>query len=214
MEDRSETKRMSLWGFIPLCLLSAAVGLFVFGFLGAALSNSDGLIVTMMLLGIITPVVVLIIRRKRPSRANAEKDGTLVPNAATVPQETSLNSTSGHRLDTMLLTLKSPRIWGLAIVGGIIFGVWNYISSGNNLGLQLIADRGGMLANGISILNTRSTPIKILDISVNGREDCYSYPPGREKELKEGDRDGLITRCEVMRVIVKTDRGTATFNFK
>jgi hypothetical protein len=80
------------------------------------------------------------------------------------------------------------------------------------LGLKIEVNEGRYL-NGIIIANVRQSPIRILDISVNSRPDCYSFTQ-QNTELKMGDQTFAIARCDVIQVIVKTDRGSATYNFR
>src|SRR4249920_2737907 len=63
MTQRSFVARMPLWGFVPLCLLSSAVGLFVLGFVAAIISNSA--ITGGMIAGLVLPPIGLVWLRKK-----------------------------------------------------------------------------------------------------------------------------------------------------
>lgn len=210
---------MSLWAFIPLCMFVTVAGGFILGCVGAALSNSEGFITSMMLLGLVAPPVTLIYRRSksRPTVREPISPSAAVPTAEAeepIPAPAPKAPTSPP-VATNPGDITTKKILVFAGFCGIVLFAWFSSSSQDNLGLEVIADRGPTaFAKGVSILNASSTPITILDISVNGRDDCYHRSPELKKTLKQGDRDGFLTHCEVLRLDVKTDRGTATFSFK
>jgi hypothetical protein len=220
MKEGLGIARLPFLAFILLCLVSSAFGFIFLGVLGAAISEllgrSDSLITLLALIGLIVPVIFLVLMRRRQLRGST-KTAESVRALDSSPLQSS--NAEAERLTQIrddltgpLRQLKSGKLWAAAIVGAIIT-IWAYISSNHNLlGLEVVTER-----NFVVITNKDSTPIKILDWSINGRKECSLNPDDLQKqfpkELKMGDQMMWPADCEVVRVDVRTNKGSASFSF-
>ena len=81
----------------------------------------------------------------------------------------------------------------------------------------------------IEIVNVGTSPTKISKLTVNNRDDCpvSYYPPYREfkglghnpvqkfnyEELKVGETMKVMGECNMVRIGITADKGTATYTF-
>lgn len=124
---------------------------------------------------------------------------------------------------------KRWRLRYLVIIGAIILAALLGITAAYrfddpSLGLEVKADRDpvGGVGAGATITNVGNNAIHVIDVTINDRDDCKPKPltgalGGERNEialLKVGDTLGLITRCGIVRMTIKTDRGSAEYSFR
>lgn len=105
---------------------------------------------------------------------------------------------------------------GLLIAAGILVAIFIAVlvlvaGSANDLGLKLQVDPVGQLW----IWNTGSGPVNILDLTINDRPECFTLGMGNQipQTLRVGDHGLWWSGCGIVRVNVRTDRGSETYTF-
>ena len=200
MNEKSRITRLPLWAFILLCLVSSVVGFVILGVLAAATAMPDSIIALALLVGIVLPPIVLSLKRRTK------------PNGSDKAAQSS-----DHDSSRPLAFLKSRKVWIALLLGGLAMGLWDYYSpKRGSLGLELRADKGEAI-NGLYITNIAKTPIRILDVTINDRNDCTAfgvYGKFQEREFGMGDRTTVVSKCEILNATIKTNKGSATFSFK
>jgi hypothetical protein len=103
----------------------------------------------------------------------------------------------------------------IAVVVVVVFFVLSkYDNDSSSLELQL--------SNGLlTIRNVGTRPIRLLDVTVNERNECKPYlggllglgGPFEPKELKVGDWVMLSSSCSIVRTTVRTEAGSSTYSF-
>lgn len=192
MNNESCLRRMPNWAFLLTCIIASGVGLIGFAVLGAAISDlaktSSSVIVVLALVGLVGPTTWLISIRRRQFKKQQSSDVRARITPTTV-------------------------ITG-ALIGAAYFIVTTFIiPSHDPLGVIVRLEEEGHI-KGVTITNIKSAPLRILKAAINDRDDCLINPLAPERELKEGDQSLLITACAVLRVVLTTSRGTATYTFK
>ena len=209
---QSATKRLTLWGFIPLAVISSIVGFFGLGVLGAAMSDSA--IVPMALLGVLAgPGVCLWVRYRLPlteqtrsvsptnGDANKIKPASPSPSLDNVP-------ISGHdwqlpldhdqavsaEVEGNLKPFKFSYAWLLAILGliaaPVLIGRLLYSGSALNsssadLRLELELGSASLFGSPLSIRNVGSGPVTVVGLRINERHDCtFNQLSGLSGEMK------------------------------
>ena len=103
----------------------------------------------------------------------------------------------------------------VGVVGGLLLlsGLFDAFTSPT---LEVQIDRIGT----VIVTNTGDQPISIKSVIVNNRKDCDvggGFMPGfgafRPKTLKVGDRTFVNSLCNIVRVTIDTDQGSATYSF-
>jgi hypothetical protein len=109
-------------------------------------------------------------------------------------------------------------LWLKIIVGGIggLVLVTGLVGSYNSPSLQVQMDRSGTVV----VTNTGSKPIAIQAATINNRDDCRAgggIMPGRgpfhSQTLKVGEQTYVNSFCNIVRLALETDQGSATYSF-
>lgn len=120
--------------------------------------------------------------------------------------------------------MSNSKIIVLAAVATLIFVTILALSSEDSLSLtvQVVPNP---IAQIVVVTNSGSKPITIQSITVNERKDCTSNSMLRDLsvmfgggvfpvKLGVGDSTRIAAGCTVVRVLIQSDRGSETYDFK
>ncbi len=158
-------RRISIWLFVPLCLFAGVVGYFVFGIV-AMVFFSESAIGPLGLAGFLVTITGLILHRRRKlpigSSAHGESFGTYPPPLPTEANQTALKSDHGAIWLIVVIVV--------GVLGGLFLSIAKVIESLATPSLKVVREFPG-----IHIQNTGSTPVTIIDVVINDRDDCSSF---------------------------------------
>ena len=157
-------RRISIWLFVPLCLFAGVVGYFVFGIV-AMVFFSESAIGPLGLAGFLVTITGLILHRRRKlpigRSAHGESFGTYPP-LPTEANQTALKSDHGAIWLIVVIVV--------GVLGGLFYLSPKVIESLATPSLKVVREFPG-----IHIQNTGSTPVTIIDVVINDRDDCSTF---------------------------------------
>lgn len=117
---------------------------------------------------------------------------------------------------------KRPFVIGLLIVVGLFLIGALLSGGGGSLGLEVTRQDFLFRSDGLQleIMNVGSGPIRVDQITINGRSDCTTIPVAGEAMkfsptvLKVGDTTRIYGSCKIVRAAIRTEQGSAEYSFQ
>jgi hypothetical protein len=194
--------RLPRWAFGLVAAVSAATGFVVAGL--AFLSHQNAIFGPAVLAGVLLPPALLLMLRRRGRR----RDQPTTPGHQSEFGQSPIEVGASTGWPSKRIVMATAGVLAVAV-----FGIGIVRSLGDDLGLKVHVNEGRYI-NLVVITNVLQAPIRVLHVSVNGRDDCYQFRETHASTLKMGDQTHAGTHCDVIRVTVNTDKGSASYSFK
>lgn len=119
-------------------------------------------------------------------------------------------------------------MWFLKMIGWLVFGFFGLVvlaayfdeeKSSDQLEVQIKPDPLFGAFPTLSIKNVGKESITIVDLTANNRPECAPEFPGPNGTrtyvvLKVGESGVAVSKCEIVRTKIKTDKGSFEYTFR